>query len=393
MGYLPYLFDPRSTILLAGLMGIMMSLVLFFMRRSYPSSIRGLSEWSRAPLVAFVSTLLFAARGFLPDFATIVVANMVLFQACILYYAGSQQFLRGRSDTRAWTALNLLLGVLMFWFSSIRPDFETRLAIVTFAVTRLLVSHAMLYVRHKVPVYGMRLMIGLLLAQALVAGVRFVSVILGMAGSGIMEATWIQSVYLTMYSFSVLFLSIAVVLMATDRVHTEFEYLATRDPLTGVLNRRALLDACLAEFAASHGATGRPAALLMVDLDHFKSINDRFGHQMGDAVLREAVSRMQQVIGTKGLLGRYGGEEFVVLLPHTAMADAMSIAARLKEGIDKPLPSDSPLSAVGTFAVSIGVATSDGVKNVDEVLAQADEALYRAKALGRGRVIATTAAA
>jgi len=393
MGYLPYLFDPRSTILLAGLMGIMMSLVLFFMRRSYPSSIRGLSEWSRAPLVAFVSTLLFAARGFLPDFATIVVANMVLFQACILYYAGSQQFLRGRSDTRAWTALNLLLGVLMFWFSSIRPDFETRLAIVTFAVTLLFASHAMLYVRHKVPVYGMRLMIGLLLAQALVAGVRFVSVILGMAGSGIMEATWIQSVYLTMYSFSVLFLSIAVVLMATDRVHTEFEYLATRDPLTGVLNRRALLDACLAEFAASHGATGRPAALLMVDLDHFKSINDRFGHQMGDAVLREAVSRMQQVIGTKGLLGRYGGEEFVVLLPHTAMADAMSIAARLKEGIDKPLPSDSPLSAVGTFAVSIGVATSDGVKNVDEVLAQADEALYRAKALGRGRVIATTAAA
>jgi diguanylate cyclase (GGDEF)-like protein len=74
------------------------------------------------------------------------------------------------------------------------------------------------------------------------------------------------------------------------------------------------------------------------------------------------------------------------------MADAMTIAARLKEGIDEPLPPDSPAHAVGSFAVSIGVATSNGVKDVDEVLAQADEALYRAKALGRGRVIATATA-
>ena len=387
MGALPAILDPRSVIILAGLMGVVMALVVFFMRRSYPATIQGLDEWSQAPLMAFVSTMLFAARGFFPDFLTIVVANFVLYQACILYYAGSQKFLLGRRDTRGWTLLNGCLALAMFWFSSVKPDFETRLLLITLAVSALFFFHAQLYMRHEGRVFGKRLMIGLLLAQALVAGLRFLSVVAGLAGSSLMDGTWIQSLYISMYSFTVLLLSIAVILMATDRVHTEFEYLATRDPLTGALNRRAVLDACGAVFASGR----RRMALLMVDLDHFKDINDRFGHQMGDAVLREAVGRMQRAIGDKGLLGRYGGEEFVVLLPDVGKAEAMEIAARLKQNIDEPFPADSPMAAVGSMAVSIGVAASEsgtGSIGVDDVLALADAALYRAKAMGRDQVIA-----
>lgn len=387
MGASPAILDPRSIILLAGVMGVMMALVVFFMRRSYPRSIQGLGEWSRAPLVAFVSTLLFAARGYFPDFLTIVVANFVLFQACILYYAGSQKFLFGHGDTRGWTALNGMLALLLFWFGMVKPDFEVRLLFVTAAVSALFFRHAQLYMRHKGRVFGKRLMTGLLLAQALVAGLRFVSVVAGMAGSGLMEGSWIQSIYISMYSFTVLLLSIAVILMATDRVHTEFEYLATRDPLTGALNRRALLDACHGAFASGE----RRGALLMVDLDHFKSINDRFGHQMGDAVLREAVGRMQRAVGDKGLLGRYGGEEFLVLLPDAGKAEAMEVAARLRQAIGEPFPSDSPMAAVGSIAASIGVAAgedSSGRTDIDDVLALADAALYRAKEMGRDRVIA-----
>ncbi|SDZ59977.1 diguanylate cyclase (GGDEF) domain-containing protein [Variovorax sp. YR266] len=387
MGALPAILDPRSVIILAGLMGVVMALVVFFMRRSYPATIQGLDEWSQAPLLAFVSTMLFAARGFFPDFLTIVVANFVLYQACILYYAGSQKFLLGRRDTRGWTVLNGCLALAMFWFSSVKPDFETRLLLITLAVSALFFFHAQLYMRHEGRVFGKRLMIGLLLAQALVAGLRFLSVVAGLAGSSLMDGTWIQSLYISMYSFTVLLLSIAVILMATDRVHTEFEYLATRDPLTGALNRRAVLDACGAVFASGR----RRMALLMVDLDHFKDINDRFGHQMGDAVLREAVGRMQRAIGDKGLLGRYGGEEFVVLLPDVGKAEAMEIAARLKQNIDEPFPADSPMAAVGSMAVSIGVAASEsgmGSIGVDDVLALADAALYRAKAMGRDQVIA-----
>lgn len=368
-------------------MGVMMALVVFFMQRSYPRSIQGLGEWARAPLVAFVSTLLFAARGYFPDFLTIVVANFVLYQACILYYAGSQKFLLGRSETHGWTLLNCALALAMFWFGIVRPEFETRLLFITLAVSALFFRHALLYMRHAGRVFGKRLMMGLLLAQALVAGLRFVSVVAGMAGSGLMEGTWIQSLYISMYSFTVLLLSIAVILMATDRVHTEFEYLATRDPLTGALNRRAVLDACQGAFASGE----RRGALLMVDLDHFKDINDRFGHQMGDAVLREAVRRMQRAIGDKGVLGRYGGEEFVVLLPESGKAEAMEIAARLRQAIGEPFPADSAMAVVGSMAVSIGVAAGESSSSgtgIDDVLALADAALYRAKAMGRDRVIA-----
>ncbi|SFP98241.1 diguanylate cyclase [Variovorax sp. OK605] len=385
MGALPSILDPRSVIMLAGIMGLMMALVVFFMRRSYPPSIGGLGDWALAPLVAFVSTMLFAGRGFLPDFVTIVVANFVLFQACILYYSGSQKFLLGRSDTRGWTLLNGFLGLAMFWFSAVKPDFEFRLVLVTLAVSALFFFHARLYMRDRGMVFGKRLMTGLLLVQSAVAALRFVSVLVGMAGESLLDTSWIQSLYITMYSFTVLLMSIAVILMATDRVHTEFEYLASRDPLTGALNRRALLDACRAAFAH---AGRRRVALLMIDLDHFKDINDRFGHLMGDAVLREAVSRMQRAIGDAGVLGRYGGEEFVVLLSGAGQAEAMSIAQQLKQAVGEPFTPDSPLAAVGAMAVSIGVAAGEEGNRVDDVLARADAALYRAKAMGRDQVMA-----
>ena len=144
MGASPSILDPRSIILLAGVMGVMMALVVFFMQRSYPRSIQGLGDWAKAPLVAFVSTMLFAARGYFPDFLTIVVANFVLYQACILYYAGSQKFLFGRSDTRSWTVLNCVLTAALFWFGIVKPDFEMRLLFVTLAVAALFFRHAQL---------------------------------------------------------------------------------------------------------------------------------------------------------------------------------------------------------------------------------------------------------
>jgi diguanylate cyclase (GGDEF)-like protein len=280
--------------------------------------------------------------------------------------------------------LNGLLALAMFWFSAIRPDFQARLLLVTLAVSALFFFHARLYMRHQGQVFGQRLMTGLLLTQSVVAALRFVSAVAGMAGSTLMDATWVQSLYISMYSFTVLLLSISVILMATDRVHTEFEYLASRDPLTGALNRRALLDACTGAFASGR----RRVALLMVDLDHFKQVNDRFGHLMGDAVLREAVGRMQRALGDAGVLGRYGGEEFVVLLPDASKAEAIAIAERLKQAIDEPFAADSPMAVVGSIAVSIGVADGEQGTRVDDVLAKADAALYRAKAMGRDQVMA-----
>jgi len=234
----------------------------------------------------------------------------------------------------------------------------------------------------------MRLMTGLLVVQALVAALRFVSVVLGAAGVGLLEASLFQSLYIVMYSLTALMLSIAGVLMATDRVRVEFEFLATHDPLTGVLNRRALFAFVEAEFARSQHA-GTPLSLLMLDADHFKNINDAFGHQAGDEVLREMAQRLQSPLPAAARLGRYGGEEFLVALPGLSPEAARVVAERLREVLAAPFDASSLLAVagIGRLTVSIGVAGVQGATDtLDAMLARADAALYRAKAQGRDRV-------
>ena len=382
--------DPRSIIVLAGAMGLLMSVVMFSMRRGYPSSIRGLREWTLAPLVSFASTVLFALRGVLPDGLSIVLANMVLFQGCILYYAGSQLFLGHERDTRLWSAVTLLLGPAMFWFSEVQPSYPARLAVFTLAISALFFAHARLYLRHSATSIGMLFMTGLLLLQSLVAGLRFLSVITGEAGVGLLEATWLQSLYIVMYSVTALLLSIAAVLMATERVRREFEFMATHDPLTGVLNRRALIERFEHEVARaqSNGDDGA-LALLMLDADHFKRVNDEFGHQAGDEALRQLSLRLQTPLPPAARLGRYGGEEFLVVLPGMGHDGARAVAERLREEVGEPFAAPSPLAAtgIGRLSVSIGVAVFQGpADTLDALLARADAALYRAKAQGRDRV-------
>lgn len=380
--------DPRSVIVLAGVMGLLMSLVMFSMRRSYPSSIRGLREWTLAPLMCFGSTVLFAMRGVLPDVLTIPLANMVLFQGCITYYAGSQLFLGHPRNTRGWSIVTLVLGAVLFWYSQFQPSYTMRLAVFTITISLLFAAHARLYLGHRLVQLGLRVMTGLLLLQATVAGLRFVTVLFGAAGTDLLQPSWLQVVYIVMYSFTALLMSIAGVLMATDRVRMEFEFMATHDPLTGVLNRRALFAQSQKAFARSQrGET--PMALLMLDADHFKRINDAFGHQTGDEVLRELAQRLQGPLPASAHLGRYGGEEFLAVLPGLTPDAAHAVAERVRADLARPFDAGSRLADAGIerLTVSIGMASFRGAADtLDAMLARADAALYRAKAAGRDRV-------
>ena len=174
----------------------------------------------------------------------------------------------------------------------------------------------------------------------------------------------------------------------TDYKRTEQELwlLATTDPLTGVANRRHVLTQCEEEILRSR-RYDRPVSLVMCDLDHFKSVNDRFGHAAGDAVLR-AFSATARSVLREGIdtIGRFGGEEFLLLLPQTGVQSARLVAERLRRrcaGIEIP----SPWSAA-RVTCSFGVtALADDDGGVDGFLRRADAALYRAKDAGRDRVV------
>lgn len=157
---------------------------------------------------------------------------------------------------------------------------------------------------------------------------------------------------------------------------------ATRDALTGAWNRRAILEILQRDFHRSRRES-RPLVTLMLDLDHFKRINDTLGHQAGDAVLREVANRLLSVLRPYDALGRYGGEEFVVVVPGCDAASAVNLAERLRHSVVvTPIPTSSESIPV---TLSLGVANLADDPNPESLLQRADEALYRAKNAGRNR--------
>lgn len=160
---------------------------------------------------------------------------------------------------------------------------------------------------------------------------------------------------------------------------------AAYDALTGVLNRRTIIEGLQRELSRAQ-RDGLSVGVIMVDLDHFKRINDTYGHPIGDSVLRETVQRVQQELRAHDLLGRYGGEEFLVVLPGCSAEETKTIADRLRQCLaDKPIDLPSgPLLITGSFGAA---SSTGGGADVDTLLRLADTSLYRAKHEGRNRVV------
>lgn len=166
---------------------------------------------------------------------------------------------------------------------------------------------------------------------------------------------------------------------ARERLREE----AMHDSLTGLLNRAAFFTIFGQEVARSRRRDA-PLALIMADVDHFKAINDRYGHVAGDAVLREVAKRLRIALRSSDLVGRYGGEEFVVLVPACDIRQALAMAERIRQSVSAS-PIEVPGASVQT-TISVGVAGTDDMDVAEELLKRADQALYRAKHAGRNKV-------
>ncbi len=169
-----------------------------------------------------------------------------------------------------------------------------------------------------------------------------------------------------------------------ESANTKLQELALRDGLTGLLNRR-YWESCLEREFARHQRYDNPVSLVIFDIDHFKRANDTYGHQTGDEVIRSVAEITSRLARETDFAGRYGGEEFVVLLPGTHLEGAAQFAERLRQAVEQQVLDyqGSPLS----YTISLGVATiSDDMANYQILLERADKALYASKEQGRNRV-------
>lgn len=369
--------DPRSLIAMAGLMAALMAVVLYFMRRYYPPSIQGIGYWASAPLMWLVATVMFSGRGVFPDLFSMVVANTLLLLGTTAFYVGCRRFLGHGGGWRLWGTVAALSALVFAWLTYGHPSYPLRLGSFTALMICIYAANLRFLLCHGGKRFPVRLVEVVLALHIAVLAVRLSSTLVGRAGSDLMEPSLHQTLYIGAYVLTVLMLSIGAVLMATDRLTTELNHLATHDALTHTLNRRALLERFEEELARSQ-RTGKGPSLMMLDLDHFKAVNDTRGHQHGDAVLVHFVQRAQAVLRRPDRLGRYGGEEFVVLLPETGAQDAQAVAQRIHAAAASGHALDCRLS--------IGLTTWLGPQDtLDAMLARADKALYQAKAQGRNQ--------
>lgn len=186
-----------------------------------------------------------------------------------------------------------------------------------------------------------------------------------------------------------LFIAVLTLLRRIQTNQDELHRLSTTDGLTGALNRRRFEELAEVERRRSQ-RSGAPVSVLVLDIDHFKRVNDQFGHAAGDAALRMLAKTCLATLRPSDLFGRWGGEEFVIAMPEARAAGALKAAERLRE-----ILAAARFDANGkprSITVSIGVATLQRDElTIDHAIARADRALYRAKAAGRNRVEAEDA--
>lgn len=345
----------------------------------------GMGLWALALVLHTATYVLFTLRGTAPGWASVVLANTLLAGTFALALAAVHQF---RGLALPWWRMGLPVLAMAVSFTHFIDDY--RACVIVAGVLLPLQAGMALWSlwRPRPPAqpHGALLLTaglglqGLLLAlRALLVATDRISV------QGLTRADGMQSLVFLSAFVVVILASLGFILMTKDRADADNRYFAAHDPLTGLANRRALMQAAQRDLAHAVRAH-QPYAVLMVDIDHFKAVNDGHGHQAGDLALCHVARLLHARLRAQDMVGRYGGEEFLVLLPGTAPQDAVALAESLRSAVEH-----APCVHEGrNIALTVSVGVCGGrprrAEGWELMLRCADQALYAAKAGGRNRV-------
>jgi diguanylate cyclase (GGDEF)-like protein len=330
---------------------------------------------------SIATTLIIVARGTIPDFWSIVVGNALLAVAYGILWSGARKF-EGKKAAILLALLGAAVWMVACSIGSIYGRPEARATVIAaIAISYTLLALLELWRGRGDGGWRWPIML-LLLAHAAAVPIQ-----IPLAGAWL-HPNPSEVDLLTFVIFEGAFVSICSAYLfgslAKDRIAVTYLRASLTDPLTGVANRRGFFHTGERLLIRANHAR-QPTALLMFDLDRFKSINDTFGHQTGDEVLTAFCRLATSQLRPTDLFARIGGEEFVMLLPDMEENDALRLAERLRTAFE------ATSCTVGKHAlsatVSVGVAIADRANpDLDALLKVADQALYRAKAAGRNRV-------
>lgn len=383
--------DPITIFFIATLMMLANGGVLGLMHKDLPLPMRpAAASWRIATLLFAGGSILFAVQGLNPPTYTLALANALVMFGFTGYLRALRQFY-GLKD-QLWVMVPAVLGTaVVSWLTLGKADVGGRILTVSVVWSVLLVACIVVLVsqERRDGARSRRVMAGLFTAVAVFVLFRagyFLAIGVNPAFSVFGAGAWMNIATPMVAATLPVIGTTAFLLMCSERIRRQWERAASTDYLTGLPNRRTLVEMGQQRFerARASAATGR-FALAIVDIDHFKRINDEHGHEMGDVALKHVAGRLQSACREAELPARQGGEEFVVLFDNLQPNDAPAAGERLRHSVAQAPFTAGDLVLPLTVSIGLAVLRADDTQ-FDSVLRRADEALYVAKAAGRNRV-------
>jgi diguanylate cyclase (GGDEF)-like protein len=350
--------------------------------------IQAVAWWGSADLMRAGSVVLFGMHGSVSDAISIDLANAILFLSFAVTWTGARVF-----DGRPVRPMCLVAGSVLWLIVAHLPALDAldlRFLVASGIVTTYTWLTAYEFWRGRSePLVSRWPAIFMLFAHGALFLLRtpLFAILPWSTASEVVGSVW-----LTVLSFEALLfiIAIAFILLAMAKERTEYRHktAAMIDPLTGIANRRSFLQDG-AVLAKRHAASLRPAAVLLIDLDHFKSINDRFGHAIGDRVLQVFAETAKATMRSTDVVGRLGGEEFAAVLYDAGQDKALAQAERIRATFAETASEVDGRPVAATLSIGIAL-NEDQPLDLPTLLAQADQALYYAKERGRNRIEVAT---
>jgi len=317
-------------------------------------------------------------RNILPDIFTIVIANSLVLTSPNLYYIAVSKF-SGQKHSPILSILTVIIcAFLLIYFTYTNENVAARIVTVSIlgALSTFLAVKQLWNLRQAIYKFSVALMAIPLGIYGLFLTFRAISSII-LPPTALFSNSLIESAtYLLLFIISFLW-TIGFVLMVSQRLQADLTELATIDTLTRIPNRHAA-QTFFGKELSRKDRHGDDFSILLIDLDNFKQINDNYGHALGDFVLIKTADMFQAALRKQDLVSRWGGEEFLIILPNTSIQNAQLLAERLRTEI-----SNAEFEQTNTslkITISVGIAHSSHAPTMDAIIKKADDALYVAKA-------------
>ena len=381
-------FDIRTALFLGASLTLLIGLLLLAVRRHFPTGQQtSLNWWIAGTLMHPVGFLLIGLRDTISDWWTAVMAN-TLIGAAFACFAIALRIFNGSPQRRErlYVLIALAAGFAVY-YTYVDKNLALRVGTISAIFAILVGSSARAIYRRGQPLNAVTHVTGGLFAVGTVV-LSYRAWVYLFEPAPLLSIFVVSPLQVTAYAMGGLLpvlTTIGFLLMCTEFSQQELTKAARLDYLTGICNRRAIEDLAGRSIAAAR-RHGMPLAMMIIDVDHFKRINDEHGHEGGDTALIETVRRIRDSLRTEDLVGRLGGEEFVAVMPSTDGQSALAAAERIRSSF-----ADEPMRIGGgdiIITVSVGVAVLDAQdQQYSHLLRRADRAMYAAKTAGRNKVM------